>query len=367
MLKVLVAFYQIKGLIHIEVDLKTDKVLNVLDRLGLEIFNLKIPTLFKFCPKKKLTVVERMIIKEFLFVHCMLLSALVFLLIAGLFYVMRRNRLYYWRYRRFLLRASICCLHVIILGYTIWAKFSLQFINCRKVDGEYILYVNGEITCYTLWQRINIAFFVLWILPFPLTLSISVRLLENHKITTIRFFCCVLFPPLTFAYLILEKFHRRRYITSDTILKKYISNMFQEPFRLYKDGKKCLFWDAWRLYERLTIAVFSIFFIDPLKRLCFTLPVMLLLLVVHLRVKPYKSKFINWMETASLVSLCFLVGVNQFRAFLYMYSYENQENIIFIATVLNVMEFLSTPVCGFFLFLVWKLCKKIFCKLNRCV
>lgn len=359
-LKVLVAFYQIKGLIHIEVDLRTNKQSNVLNTLALEIFNLNIPkNFFTFCPKKEMTVVERMIIKELLFVCCMLLSALIFLLIAALFFVMRRNKIYYWRYRRFLLRASICCLHVIILGYTIWAKFSLQFMNCRNVSGEYILYLNGEITCYTMWQKINIAFFVLWILPFPLTLSISVRLLENHKITAIQFFCCVLFPPFTFAYFILEKFHQRRYVPSDSVLRVYVSIMFQEPFRQYKNGEKCLFWDTWRLYERLVIAVFSTFFIDPIKRLCFILPVMLLLLVVHLRVKPYKSKFIDWMETTSLVSLCFLVGVNEFRAFLYMYSYDNQENITYTATILNIMEFLSTPVIGFMLFMVWKFCRKI--------
>ncbi|XP_057295603.1 uncharacterized protein LOC130624054 [Hydractinia symbiolongicarpus] len=367
-LKVLVAFYQIKSLIHVKADVQTDETSNFLNTLALEIFNLNIPTDFvKFCPKKGMTVVEKIIIKEFLFLCCMLLSAFILFLIAALFRVMRRNRTYYWRYRRFLLRASICCLQVVILGYTIWAKFSLQFINCRNVNGEYILHVNGEITCYTRWQIINIAFFVLWILPFPLSLCVSVRLFENHKITAMQFFYCVFMPPLTIRYWFLGKCCRRQNVKSDTILNKYIRNMFQEPFRQYRNDETCLFWDTWRLYQRLVIAVFATFFIDPMQRLCFILPIMLLLLVVHLRVKPYKSKFINWLETTSLVSLCFLVGANQFRAFLYMYSYKNQENIILISAVLNVMEFFSTPVTGFVLFLVWKMCKNIACKAKRCL
>ena len=118
--------------------------------------------------------------------------------------------------------------------------------------------------------------------------------------------------------------------------------MLEEPFR-YHENNRPLFWDTWKLYQRFVVVVFAIFFINPIERMCYLLPLMLLLLVVHLIVKPYKNEMVNWLETASLFGLCFLVGVNMLRAVVYVYAIPDEAPLDMILFIFNKMEFFCNP------------------------
>lgn len=364
--KVLVGFYQIKALLTVRVSEDAKQHSNSGNFLT-SVFNLDIPKeIVEMCPLQSVDAVSKHVIKDLLLPMCMLFLVMlpIFLATVCLTYAPRKYR---WPCRRLLLRGSLCSMQVILISYTILAKFSMQLIHCRQVGEDLILYINGEITCHTYWQKAILAFFFLWVVPFPLALYKAVRLLERNKITIKSFFFLLLLPIFGLISNCLPK--RKETKLTSSIISQYICRMFEEPFRSrvkHNEKTSVLFWDTWRLYQRLIIAAFAIFFIDPIQRLSFLLPIMLLLVVVHLRVKPYKHDLVNWLETASLVSLCFLTGSNLFRGFLYVYSMHEQENLLLALRVLNAMEFVCTPFVGFVIYISLKFAAAFFHSMYKC-
>ncbi|XP_057302307.1 uncharacterized protein LOC130636566 [Hydractinia symbiolongicarpus] len=338
--KIMVLFYQIKALINISIDTKKSSVKEIEEWLS-SVLNLKIP-LFSItaavCPTQYLNAVSKIFIKEFLFVLFMLMFVMIcqlaMLLHGKITFRKGSFNSVYFRFQK-------CALQISLLGYTIWAGFALNMINCQKINGKAVLYINGNITCFTWWQKLSISFLVLWIIPFPFTLWLAVQMLKKHRLSIKEFFLCVFIPLATLPYYLKVRCLSRRVINNISEIDN-LTNMFEEPFRL-NAKKKPIFWDSWRLFQRFIIAVFTTYFINPIQRLSLILPVMLVLLVVHLRVQPYKNKLVNWLETASLVSLCFLVGVNLFRSFVYFYGLSLEYHIDMVLSVFTVMEILCNP------------------------
>lgn len=357
--KIMVLFYQIKALINISINTKKSSVKEIEESLS-SLLNLKIP-LFSIiaavCPTKYLNAVSKTVIKEFLFVLLMLMFVVIYQL-AMLLYGKITSRK--GNFNSVYLRFQKCALQISLLGYTIWAEFALNMVNCQKMNDKSVLYINGNITCFTWWQKLSISFLVLWIIPFPFTLWLAVQMLKKHRLSIKEFFLCVFIPLATLPYYLKVRCLSRRVINNISEIDN-LTNMFEEPFRL-NAKKKPIFWDSWRLFQRFIIALFTTYFINPIQRLSLILPVMLVLLVVHLRVQPYKNKLVNWLETTSLVSLCFLVGVNLFRSFVYFYDLSLEYPINMVLSVFTVMEIVCNPPVFLIVYLVIHKIKDLFLK-----
>lgn len=95
-----------------------------------------------------------------------------------------------------------------------------------------------------------------------------------------------------------------------------ICEIFTGAFRSSSSGQ--INWESVVIVRRLLIAVICNFVINPVARMMLTIPLLLSYLVHHLYVSPYRSKFLNHLETISLSFLLIINVENLFFAFLYM-------------------------------------------------
>ena len=238
------------------------------------------------------------------------------------------------------IRCKVVMLQVLLVGYTNITTFSLQMINCVKVMEDYRLFIDGNITCLTLWQFPVIILFFIWVLPFSLTLYCSARLLRQQVISVNEFLKCIVFPPIL-IFLSLTRHQKpnktRKIIPDVDHEKEHILSVLEEPFSL-KKGKHVL-WDPVIVGRRLVIAIISTFQVNLVYRLCSVFPVLILFLLHHCRVFPYKSDLLNTLESFCLTNLCFLGVVNLFRAFVYTYDIPYHHPTDVTSGVFNILEY----------------------------
>jgi len=107
-----------------------------------------------------------------------------------------------------------------------------------------------------------------------------------------------------------------------------------------------VFWETWRLYQRLILAFITTFAINPVNRICFLVPFILFFIGVYWVVKPYKKQYVvlQWMEVASLLGITFTLINNMFHSFLYVFEIPDEEPIPTSLRVLYFLDTLASPV-----------------------
>lgn len=133
---------------------------------------------------------------------------------------------------------------------------------------------------------------------------------------------------------------------NDVLFKKIIE-MFEEPYR-QKDGSsnEFVFWEHWRLIQRLILSAITTFVVNPLERGCFVLPSIITFALVYFKVRPFKPemKLLHWLELVSLLGFCMLVTSNTCRGFLYVFNIPNQNPIPRLLTFFTYLEFIVSPL-----------------------
>ena len=138
-----------------------------------------------------------------------------------------------------------------------------------------------------------------------------------------------------------------------------VIDMFEEPYRIVSSNEDGIavtmyWWNAWRLYERLFIAMLVTFLIEPLLRMCVVAPVMVMLLMLHYHAKPYKESMtlLSWLDISSYACLSFYVVDNMFRSFAYIFDLPLGNPIDKALNVLSIFEAILTPLTVICIFIV---------------
>lgn len=364
-ISVLIAFYQIKKLITVKIDAQHINLYH--ENFLTSIFNFELFEIgAKLCPTYSLDDVQKIAIRNGLFPVLLLLITITAYGVALLVLnfkscwksmLVKRNKLG--------LRMSICVIRIILWNYVNIVMLTLTLINCRRINNEKVLYINGNMQCFVWWQYLCFISLSLWVIPFCPSVYIAVKLLRTNCLSLGEFHQCFLIPFLTPFYYIKSKTRKTVYLeknTKDNV--QALLNLFENPFRENKNGN-VIIWEVWRLSQRFLIVVFAVFFINPLERISYIAGIMLILQVIHIRVKPYKEKLVNWLETASLTCLCLLVTMNLLRAYLYVYSIPNQEPMTTILRVFSILELIFSPVMMLCFFYVFNFVKFCFARLRK--
>ena len=66
-------------------------------------------------------------------------------------------------------------------------------------------------------------------------------------------------------------------------VKRILKEMFEEPYRLKRDEsrREIIFYKTWRLYQRVLLAVVVTLFINPLERITFMTPIIILIAISY--------------------------------------------------------------------------------------
>ncbi|XP_057291347.1 uncharacterized protein LOC130613985 [Hydractinia symbiolongicarpus] len=358
-ISVLIAFYQIKKLITVKIDVQFRNLYHenfLTSILNFELFEIGA----KLCPTFSLDDVQKIAIRNGLFPILLLFITITTYGVALLVLTFKSC----WKgmllkRKKLGLRVSICIISIILWNYVNIVMLTLTLINCRQITNEKVLYINGNMQCFVWWQFLCFIFLSLWVILFCPSAYFAVKLLHTGCLSLGEFHQCFLIPFLTPFYYKKSKIRKTVYLEKnarDNV--QALVNLFENPFRQNKNGN-VIIWEVWRLSQRLLIAVFAVFFINPLERISYIAGIMLILQVIHIRVKPYKEKLVNLLETASLTCLCLLVTMNLLRAYLFVYNIPNQESMTTILRVFSILELIFSPVmmlCFFYAFNFVKFC-----------
>ena len=99
-------------------------------------------------------------------------------------------------------------------------------------------------------------------------------------------------------------------------VKEILSEIFQESYRLKTDdlSEETVFYESWRLYQRILLAIPATFWVDPLKRITLMTPIVLLIAISYFVIKSYKTEMyiMYWMEVFSILGIFVCLSHNMF-------------------------------------------------------
>ena len=365
----IVSFYQIKQLMSVNVQYKKSTdfyfITFITDCLNLEMVTF---TFSSLCPMSNLDAVSKAFIKTYLLTATLIIASLINYFISAVFHFFRSSigRLSSLKPSD---RLGVCFIRVLILSYKNMASASLLLLNCVEVADNKVLFIKGDMKCYQWWQIVIGVFFFTWTLFFPLSLKVSFNMFIKDKISFGKLILCLVLPFAAVTnYRLNRNFVDLQKSRNTYKVKEILREMFQESYRLKTDDPcgETVFYETWRLYQRLLLAIVATFCIDPLKRITLITPIVVFIALSYHVIKPYKPEMyiLHWIEVFSNLGIFVCLGHNMFRGFLYVYDIDEEDPVKFVWQGFAVFDLVFSPICVLiYFFVIAPIYNKVKCKL----
>ena len=347
----LVSFYQIKQVMVVDVKYKNASRFSFITFMS-NFVNLEIVGInsSSYCPMIGLNAVSKAFIKTYMLTVALIVASLMNCFISQIYFfgggkLGRRSSLNPSD------RLGVCLIRVLMLSYKNMASVSLILLNCVEVSGIRVLHVKGDTECFTWWQVIVAVFFCTWILFFPLSLKLSYAMFMKDEITFPQFIFCLMIPFALVAYYVINRnvvlvaLQKPR---NESKVKLILQEMFEESYRLNKNNSRgeSIFYETWRLYQRVLLAIVATYCIDPIVRITFMTPIFILIAISYILYKPYKPEMyiLHWMEIISILGFFVCLIHNMFRGFLYVYHINYEYHVPLVWEVFSILDLLISPI-----------------------
>ena len=383
-INIIVGFYQMRSLLTVDVGTKYRKSSTYQETVT-EIMNLDfVRFISSLCPWEKLTPVGEGFIVNQLVIALTLGWAILILLFY--FVIGKRIKVMYYRkkkknnnelssdstpFLRFSQRIGIGIIRIILFGYKNVATFAIVMVHCVPLNGRQVMFIAGQKECYSGLQYVSAVLIAVWVIPFPFALWRSYRMYMSNRVITMREFVISLIFPFAVFYFMWKTTRITETLESsdkEECVRILLDESFQEAYRDRKGKDYKVFWETWRLYQRLILAFVTTFAINPVERICFSAPIILFFIFVYWYVKPYKKHFVvlHWMEVASLLGITFTLVNNMFRSFLYVFEIPDEKPVPQSLSVLWALDTIASPVFVFIIMKLWPSIKKLWEKVREC-
>ena len=301
-LKIIFYFYQVAELVMINSPEKTLHMVPFIPPV-IAVFNFQVKTLDGSigCPFPGLSAVTK---ELFL---CLKFLATMFC--VGVIYAIHRAA----STSRYIATPSLMlylavALEILLVGYETLADTTLKLMHCFPMEGDWRLFVDGNIQCWQWWQYLLIAFMVGFIVPLVFVLFWGSLMLANDKLSAKEFLMACTFPlPYLLAWIMR---HCRKTADGSAFfkgdlddageIKKVLHNPFREPS---VDDSGTLYWESVLTGRRLILLTICTFVIDPTIRFICLDCASVLILIHHLTLRPFRDRKANILESLSLSSL----------------------------------------------------------------
>ena len=317
-------------------------------------------TYSSYCPISNLNAVSKLFIKTYLLTATLLIASLINYFISGVLHFFRSSlgRLSSLKPSD---RLGVCFIRVLMFSYKNMASASLLLLNCVEVGDVKVLFIKGDMKCYQWWQIVIVVFFFTWFLFFPLLLKVSFSMFMKDEISFVKFILC-----LTIPFAVVTNYRINRNVASFDLqksrntykVKKILSEIFQEPYRPKTDDPsgETVFYETWRLYQRVLLAKVATFYTNPLNRIALMTPIVLFIAISYFAIKPYKPEMyiLHWMEVFSILGLFVCLIHNMFRGFLYIYDINYKDPVTFVWQVFTILDVIFSPICVIIYFFIIK-------------
>ncbi len=214
-----------------------------------------------------------------------------------------------------------------IIKYTYLAFSSVVFysLTCTSINKNIVWFYDGSVQCYSNWQVAMSLFAAFYLIPYPLFVHLTMKLLKNKQISRYSFFPATCFPfPVIIYWVLLSRKHKIVHTsnTHNVVDEDRTANIEQMIYGGFKGGfsesdKGTQYWEAVLMFRRLLISA-TILIPNALIQLSICLVLCIVFLVHHLKIHPFKHNVSNMTETVSLSMLCGVAAINLLKAaFLY--------------------------------------------------
>ena len=208
----------------------------------------------------------------------------------------------------------------LLFTYQKLATTSFTLLNCVPIGDRSVLFVDGSVVCYQLWQYAVMAYTGVCIAPLCLVLLIGPGLLTEGLISLAQFFLATLVPLPFLIYWLWIRLVQKPVRTDRerpvlTAASKAMMSILQGPFKETEwplVGPIC--GQGILLGRRLILVLMFTFINDALIRMLLMMFLCFVILLHHGHALPYKDKRGNMAGTASASALFVVCGINLVRA-----------------------------------------------------
>ena len=207
----------------------------------------------------------------------------------------------------------------LLFTYQKLATTSFTLLNCVPVGDHSVLFIEGSVDCYQVWQYGVIAYAGSCIVPFCIVLLIGPGLLKDGLISLPQFFCACIFPLPFLVYWVFLRLMLKGQRPEETKPlsgeAQAVISILQGPF---KESNNRLFGPTCGagvlIGRRLILVLLYTFVNDTLIRMLCMMLVCFIILLHHVHVLPYKDTRGNLAGSASAAALLLVGGINLVRA-----------------------------------------------------
>ena len=334
LLKIAFYFYQIEILVHEDIGNHDDIILMKFLQLTRSFFNFNFLVTYdsNLCAFTNTTPVMKATFR-------ITLIALVFLGLGIIIITARSLEMLNTQKISMFLRALgdkalSTSFEIFVLVYGVIVMTGLKLLNCVDYKGEKRLWIQGNIKCYTNWQYVILSVLILGALPFCILLFLLPKMLLRKEISKSGILFGCLFP-LPF---LLRKLYRVTFSkpfdgisrkSHDPVLQKILESL-TTPFKKPANGRGFLWWEGVYIFRRLLLISLIRFIHDDVVKNQLMLFAQVIFLLHHIHCKPFKRRFLNHLETASLTILVVFTSISSSYAYDYKYGTSEEEDSILL-------------------------------------
>ena len=205
---------------------------------------------------------------------------------------------------------------LLLLGYERLAESSLNLMHCFAVGNEKRLFIDAEIVCWQWWQYLLLTYIIVFVVPFILVLYVGSSRLYEASISAKEFLGACIFPlPFLMYWLCKKAFLTRRNTSRVTQNNKDLLEVLHGPFRQPKDNDNgTLYWESVLIGRRFVLLCCHTFITNSMFRLICMSVACIVIMLHHVIKSPFKDSIANRSETASLLILTVMAGINLSKA-----------------------------------------------------
>ena len=211
---------------------------------------------------------------------------------------------------------------VFLMSYQQIVTGIFTLVQCVKAEEQSVLYVQGEIICYTWWQICIKVFILLNILPLLLIISHLPFHIKDKTISTTCFLFTCMFPIPLLIHVSFLRIYRKKHLTntnnktrneSENLCRESIIHILLEHYRcLTMFGIRFTWLGVHKLY-RLLLVVCKTYILEPVVKLSVMSFILILVTISNGFLKPYKDIKANKTATLSYMGNICIAIINTWK------------------------------------------------------
>ncbi len=252
----------------------------------------------------------------------MVLGILVFIYVLSTFCETVRPRSRIWNFLA--RRSALAIMFAVLFSYQKLASSLFTLVRCVSMEGDTVLFVDAEVTCYTPAQVVVFLILIFSICPFSFYIALSPALMKKRFASLGEFFLGCLLPlPMAvywgIKYGVLKKSKVRPDDDAASVYK-----LLQGPYREFELPGifRYICWAGVLLGRRLCLVLAATFISDVIVRLSVMMAVCQFSLLHTVFTRPCKERRGNVAGIVSGAALLIVCTVNFLRA-----AYESAEYV----------------------------------------